>query len=285
MRILIVDGPGLHPAFYPRVLGASLHRRGHGVIVHPARDAATSWPGRHSFRRRAREVLSVHQPDVVHVVSSEPWMAESFLGRGIPVVHSGEGRCGRADWSVVPTRAALNRAAGDGAGPDFRIGLLPYAFEIADDVGAGGSFALAFIPAGDAEAKRRLNLLRLALPEIPIRDSGDAREARFVIALGSDEEAWPAGVGEGLSAARPVLASWGGTAQEYVLEGVTGFMAAPGDLKSLAAQARILWDQPEECARMGVESLRHARENFDAEDHAKAVQRWYLRAGASRLAV
>lgn len=285
MRILIVDGPGHHPAFYPRVLGAAFHRRGHGVIVHPAKDVATSWPGRHAFRRRAREVMSVHQPDVVHVVSSEPWMAESFLGRGVPVVHSGEGRCGRADWSVVPTRSALNRAAGDGAGPDFRIGLLPYAFDLAAGAGGEGDFALAFVPAGDAEARRRLNALRIELPEIPIRDSGDAREARLVMALGSDGEAWPAGVGEGLSAGRPVLASWGGAAQEFLLEGVTGFMSAPGDLKSLAAQAKVLWDQPEERARMGAEALRHAHEHFDAEAHAKAVQRWYLRAGASRLAV
>jgi hypothetical protein len=285
MRILVVDGPGRHPAYYPRVLGSALHRRGHGVIVHPARDASNSWPGRHAFRKRAKEVVAVHQPDVVHVIAAEPWVADAFGGRGLPVIHSGEGRCGRADWSVVPTHAALNRAAGDGAGPDFRVGHLPYAFDIASEAAPGGDFALAYVPAGDAAARRVLNEIRIALPDVPIRDSGDPREARFVLALGTDPAAWPAGVGEGLSAGRPVLASWGGTAQEFLLEGVTGFMAAPGDAASVAAQAKVLWEQPEECGRMGAEALRHAREQFDAEDHAKALLRWYLRAGASRLAV
>jgi hypothetical protein len=285
MRILVVDGQGRHPAFYPRVLGAALHRRGHGVIVHPARDASDSWPGRHAFRRRAREVLSVHQPDVVHVVSAEPWLAEAFFGRGVPVIHSGEGRCGRADWSVVPTHAALNRAAGDGAGPDFRVGHLPYAFEIESEVGAPGDFALAFVPAGDQAARSALNELRIALPDVPIRDAGDPREARFVVALGSDPAAWPVGIGEAMCAGRPVLASWGGTAQEFVLESVTGFLSAPGDLRSAAAQAELLWKQPEDAARMGAEALRHAKEHFDPDAHVKAVLRWYLRAGASRLAV
>ena len=35
MKILIVDGPGVHPRTAARALGRGLHGKGHGVIVHP----------------------------------------------------------------------------------------------------------------------------------------------------------------------------------------------------------------------------------------------------------
>ena len=50
----------------------------------------------------------------------------------------------------------------------------------------------------------------------------------------------------------PSLAAWGGTAQEFLLEGVTGFLSAPGDVASAVAQAKVLWEQADECERMGA---------------------------------
>ena len=285
MRILIVDAPGSHPSSYPRVLGGALHRLGHSAIVHPAKDAAGSWPFRHRFRRHAREVLSVHQPDIVHVVSREPWVADAFVDRGVPVVHSSEGRVSRSEWVVVPTRAALNVAAGSGQDLDVQVGHLPYAMEVAPPPASFGAFVRVFVPPGDARARRWVQDAARAVPFVPLRDDGDPREARAVLALASDPGAWPTGVVEAMAAGRPVITGWSGPSQEFVLEGVTGFLSAPGDVPSIAAHLAFLWDHPEDALRMGGEASEQARDELDPAAHAKILVRWYLRAGVSRLAV
>lgn len=285
MRILIVDAPGAHPDSYPRVLGAALHRLGHSAVVHPSKNAAGAWPFRHKFRRHAREVLSVHQPDIVHVVSREPWVAEAFVGRGVPVVHSSEGRVSRSEWVVVPTRAALNVAAGSGQDLDVQVGHLPYAMEISETPRTYGDFVRVFVPRGDARAARWVREAAGLAPFIPFHDGGDPREARAVLSLASDPGAWPGGVVEAMAAGRPVVTGWSGPAQEFVLEGVTGFLSAPGDVRSLAAHLGFLWDHPEQALRMGAEAADHAKDEFDPASHAKMLVRWYLRAGVSRLAL
>jgi hypothetical protein len=285
MRILIVDGPGNHPATYPASLGGALHRLGHLVVVHPVKDAKDTWPSRHRLGRRAKEVLGVHEPDVVHVVSSEPWFADAFADRGVPLVHSTEDRPSRADWLVVPTRFALNRVAGSGQGLQLRVGRLPYAMDRSAASESYGEFALARLAPGDAEAAARLDEAAWSLPFIPLRTDGDPRAARFVVGIASRGFAWPAGVAEAMAAGRPVIANWGGPETEFVLEGVTGFLSAEGDAASLRAQMEYLWDHPEEARRMGAEAAKHAKEHFDADEHARSLVRWYLRAGVSRLAV
>jgi hypothetical protein len=285
MKILIVDGPGTHPLTYATSLGGALHRLGHGVIVHPHKDVRDSWPSRHSLNRHARKVLEVHQPDVVHVISRAAWFAKAFSGRGIPIVHSAEDRAWTADWVVAPSRVALDRIAGSGEGVDLRVGRLPYAIDRSPLPESYGAYALASVPAGDAVAAKWVEEAAWSLPFLPLRTEGDPREARFVIALSSGSEPWPGGVAEAMAAGRPVIAHWGGAASEFVLEGVTGFLSASGDVASLRAQMEYLWDHPEEARRMGAEASKHAKEHFDPEVHAKALIRWYLRAGVSRLAV
>ncbi len=285
MRILIVDGPGSQPESYARVLGRALHALGHVIIVHPQRDAGSSWPARHRFRKHAAETLQIHQPDVVHVIARDPWLVDAFAGRGVPVIHTGEGRIARADWSVVPTKAALNEAAGSGEGLEVRVGRLPFAAECSAEPELYGSYALALAPAGDAAAESWLEETAWKVPFVPFRREGDPAEARFVLAMASSIGAWPCGIGEAMAAGRPVIASWAGAAQDFVLEGVSGFLSAPGDTSSLAAHVAWLWDHPEDALRMGAEGRKHALELFSPEAHAKTLVRWYLRAGVSRLAV
>lgn len=285
MRILIVDGPGAHPSSYPRVLGAALHRLGHSAIVHPAKDAVGPWPLRYKFRRKAREVLSVLQPDIVHVVSRETWIADAFVDRGVPVVHSSEGRVSRSEWVVVPTRAALNVAAGSGQDLDVRVGRLPYAMEAAPAPETYGTFVRVFTPPGDVRAARWVEQAGRAAPFVPLKAEGDPREARAVLALASDAGAWPSGVAEAMAAGRPVVTSWSGPAQDFVVEGVTGFLSAPGDVASVASHLAFLWDEPEAALKMGEEAAALAKEELDPAAHAKIIVRWYLRAGVSRIAV
>src|SRR5579862_5137174 len=112
MKILIIDGPGIHPRSAARALGFGLHAKGHGVIVHPIQMEKLGWFKSQSLAKRADQVLDVHQPDVVHVLSSEPWIADAFTGRGVSVVHSAFDRMSRADWVVAPSKPALARMGG-----------------------------------------------------------------------------------------------------------------------------------------------------------------------------
>jgi glycosyltransferase involved in cell wall biosynthesis len=285
MRILVVDGPGAHPESYARVLGRALHGLGHVVIVHPQRDAGTSWPARYRLRKKAAEAIQVHQPDVVHVLSRDPGFVDVYTRHGVPVVHTGDGRLSRADWTVVPTRAALNEAAGAGEGLDVPVGRLPFAAELAPVPELYGQFGLALAPAGDARAEVWIQDAARLAPFVPLRRQGDVAEARFILAVASKPGAWPPGISDAMAGGRPVLTFWGGASQEFVLEGVTGFMSAPGDTASLANHMIWLWDHPEDALRMGAEALKHAKEHFAPEPHARTLVRWYLRAGVSRLAV
>ncbi|HEX7897413.1 MAG TPA: glycosyltransferase [Planctomycetota bacterium] len=285
MKILIVDGPGSHPETYARVLCRALHDLGHVIVVHPQRDAGSSWPARHRLRKHAAEAIQIHQPDVVHVLARDAGFVDTYLKHGVPVIHTGEGRLSRADWGIVATRGALNEVAGGGEGLDIHVGRLPFASEISPAPELYGQYALALAPAGDAKAEAWIEKAAWEVPYIPMRREGDPREARFVVAMASTPSAWPSGISDAMAAGRPVIAFWGGAAQEFVLEGVTGFLSAPGDTKSLASHMAFLWDHPEDALRMGGESIRHAREHFAPEVHARTLVRWYLRAGVSRLAV
>ena len=286
MRVLIVDGPGIHPATTARSLGFALHGLGHGVIVHPMRSRPeTTWFNRSALGRDARKVLLGHNPDAVHVLSSDPRIAEAFLGNRVPVIHSTVDRPSKADWLIVPSQAALARLPASGPQREGRAAAIPFAIEIEDETPAPGDYALAVVDRADKQAQQWLKTASAAASHVPVRTEGDPREARFVISISSRAEAWPRGVAEAMAAARPVLAGWGGAAGEFVLEGVTGFLSAPGDVKSLSGHMAWLWDRPGEAMEMGLAGRHEARSCFGAEFQARALLRGYLRAGVSRLAV
>jgi glycosyl transferase family 1 len=284
MRILVIDGPGVHPRSAARALGAGLHHKGHGVIVHPIAMKDLGWFPRYGIQRRVAKILNVHHPDVIHVFTSEPWIADAFTGHGISVVHSTLDQPSRADWVIAPTRKARAGMAGQGPG-DNLASCLPYPIEIGDDVPGTGDFVLAMVDRKDRTARKWVDEARAIHPDIPVRYEGHPVEARFVISLSSREEIWPAGLAEAMAASRAVIAGWNGAATEFVLEGVNGYLSAPGDVTSLAAHLRFLWDQPDEAARMGFASRDEAKGHFGGDEQILTLMRWYLRAGVSRLAV
>ncbi len=285
MRILIVEGPGTRPAAYARVLGDALKHLGHRSVVRPLGDLTGSWSERRDMARVAGVMLESVRPDIVHALTSETWVAEAFVDRGVPVVHTAGDRPSRADWVVAPSRVGLDRIAGAGEGLDYRVGLLPYAAEIHPQNASYGRNALAVMDPADAEAGEWLEEAAWSVPWIPISDSGDPADARFVISVSSRPAAWQPGIAEAMTAGRPVIATWGGAAPEFVREAVTGYLSAPGDVESLVKHMDYLWDRPEQARRMGREAQELAFEFFDPEAHARTLLRWYLRAGVSRLAV
>lgn len=285
MRILVIEGPGDRPASYPRVLKSAFHHLGHRVIHHGLRDLSGAWVGRREVVRVAETLFRRAGPDVVHVLSSEPWVAEAFVGFGVPVVHTTEEKPSRTDWTVVPSRLGMDRVAGKGEGLDYRVGVLPYAVESPDPVPTYGPFALLRMDPDDREASRWVEEAAWRAPFVPLRDRGDIRAARFVVCVSSRKSAWPFGVAEAMAAGRPVIATWGGAAPEFVREGVTGFLSAPGDAASLSEHMVWLWDRPEKALEMGRTAREHAEHSLDPERHARTLIRWYMRAGASRMAI
>ena len=285
MKILIIEGPGNHPESYARALGGALHQLGHVAIVHPLRKTLGSWGVKHYVGRESKKILETHRPDIIHVVSSEPWIAETFTGKGVPVVHSTEDSPSKSDWVVVPTKVALIKAAALATGLERRISSLPYAVEISEEERSYGEYLLAAIDPGDKVAVDWVEMAAMDHPFVPVQLEGDPAHARAVISVSSRRPAWLPGLAEAMAAGRPVLASWIGLAPEFVIEGVSGFLSAPGDIKSLGSHLEYLWDRPEEAYQMGAEARRSAREYFGATKHARALLRLYMRAGASRLAV
>lgn len=284
MKILVIDGPGVHPRSAARALGGGLHRKGHGVIVHPIQLKELGWFPRHGIERRVAKILAVHSPDVIHVYTSEPWIADAFMGHGISVVHSTYDRPSRADWVIAPSLKARARLGGEGPG-DNLAACLPYPIEIGEDAPGLGDFVLALVDRKDKVARKWVTDAGKMHKDIPVRFDGNASDARFVISMSSKEEIWPVGLAEAMAAGRAVVAGWNGAATEFVLEGVTGFLSAPGDVTSLASHLRYLWDQPDEAAKMGFASREEAKGHFGGDEQVRTLMRWYLRAGVSRLAV
>lgn len=284
MKILIIDGPGVHPRSSARALGAALHHKGHGVIVHPIQLKELGWFPRHGIQKRVARILAVHHPDVIHVFTAEAFIADAFAGHGISVVHSTLEQPSRADWVIAPSQKARARLGGQGPG-DNLASCLAYPVEIGDDVPGVGDFVLALADRRDRIARKWIAEASAQHPDIPVRFDGSPAEARFVISMSSQDEAWPTGLAESMASGRALVAGWNGAAAEFVLEGVNGFLSAPGDVASLATHLRFLWDQPDEAAKMGFASREEAKSHFGGEEQVRTLMRWYLRAGVSRLAV
>jgi len=283
MKILIAHAAGGHPATYPRVLAEELKRLECEVVVQEMSSLQSSWASRFRLNVAARKLVAEQQPDLVHVIAADPAVAESFAGHGASVLHSTIGRPSDSDWVIAPSREAFLRVLGAAPSLDYRLTCLPFALDPGEAAIGAGTYVLG--KATDPGAAAWLEEAAMLVPDIPVRDEGDVREARFMVYLSSSPEAWPSGVPEALAAGRPVIANWGGAASEFVGEAVSGFLSAPGDAAGLAANIEYLWNHPGEALFLGMQAREDAKADFGIEAHAKALLKLYFRAGASRLAV
>jgi len=285
MRILLVDGGGPHPLGSVRALARALRSHGHRVFPLYLERQAWSALGRGRFLGSAREFLRSIHPDVVHVLGGDARLADGLSGYGIPVLHATLDPDSRADWVIAPTAEALRAARERRERDENRLGYLPFALDVPEGRPGPGSFVLVRVRDGDARAARWAEEMARRIPDVPLRTQGDVEEAKMLVSLASGPAGWPVGVAEAMAAGRPVIAGWGGAAQEFVVEGVTGFLSEPGDLPSVAGHIRYLWDQPEEAEALGIQGREAAREHFATERHVPVLLRWYFKASASRLAV
>lgn len=285
MKILIVHGGEAVPRTYPDVLALALWQLDCEVLLQEVSSVHRSWASRVRLGALARKLVAGHEPDLVHVIHPDPAVAQAFASRGASVIHSTIDRPSPSDWVVAPSQEAMGRIRAAAPGLDYRISCLPFAVDLGESATGAGSYVLARVDPGDPVAREWIEEAAARVPDVPVRDDGNLRDARFFLSVSSRPEAWPVGVAEAMAAGRPVVASWGGAASEFVGEAVSGFLCAPGDTAGLASNMEYLWNHPGEALFLGIQAREEAKQLFGVEAHARSLLKLYLRAGASRLAV
>jgi len=80
---------------------------------------------------------------------------------------------------------------------------------------------------------------------------------------------------EGMAAAKPLVASASGAVPEIVLDGETGLLVPPGDVKRLAEAMLSLLQDPARAASLGRAGRRRVETYFTAERYVRQVQEVY----------
>ena len=89
-------------------------------------------------------------------------------------------------------------------------------------------------------------------------------DARIYV-LPSYREGTPRSVLEAMATGRAILTSDAPGCRETVQNGVNGFLVKPRQSSDLAEKMRWMIDNPEDCRRMSLESLRIVRDKYDAQ--------------------
>src|SRR5262245_33268991 len=108
-------------------------------------------------------------------------------------------------------------------------------------------------------------------------------ESAAVFALPSYDEAMPVSLLEAMAAGVPAVASAVGSIPEVITDGVTGFLAAPGDTATLERQLRrLLLDEPL-AARIGAAARESARLRCAPERALRRLEEVYAAVGLSAV--
>ncbi|MFL5767511.1 MAG: glycosyltransferase family 4 protein [Actinomycetota bacterium] len=100
----------------------------------------------------------------------------------------------------------------------------------------------------------------VSLPGVlPPAALADRYASARVLVSASRYEGWPIAIAEAMASAVPVVAFDIPGVRELVRDGIDGLLVEPGDVDSLAASLRRLWDEPSLRSKMGSEASRRAR--------------------------
>jgi glycosyltransferase involved in cell wall biosynthesis len=90
--------------------------------------------------------------------------------------------------------------------------------------------------------------------------------ARFLVVPSRSYEMCPTVILEAMAMGLPIIASRIGGLPEIVQDGQTGLLFEPGNSEDLARKARLLWDNPEFCRKLGLSGrewvIRECREDI-----------------------
>ena len=93
-----------------------------------------------------------------------------------------------------------------------------------------------------------------------------------VLVLTSHAEANPVSILEAMAAEKPVVATRVGSVPETVLDGVTGYLAAPGDEAAISARVVQLLRDPGRAAAMGRAGREHVIAHWSVQHMVEGYQ-------------
>ncbi len=138
-------------------------------------------------------------------------------------------------------------------------------------VGARARFLGVQPPARVQELMRRATAM--CVPSLP--------------ATSGDDEGLPMGVVEAQASGAPLVVSRAGGMLEAVVDGVTGLVAPPGDVRAIAAHLVALLEDPERRTRFSAAARANVLETFDLRRQTARLEEIYdeaLRVGNARRA-
>jgi len=110
---------------------------------------------------------------------------------------------------------------------------------------------------------------------VPYRDLKALYSACDIFVLPSFGEGDPIALKEALASGKPLIGTKVGGIPAQIKDGWNGFLVEPGNEKQLAEKIRYLIDNPEERERMGENSRKLAREEFDWKKIAERYLKVY----------
>jgi len=252
---------------------------------------------------RAPLVLHLHGGGFERLSGS--WVARSFLERAACVIAPCESlrawvrsAARNAHALCVPSPVSIEPLAADAARPNLVLflGRLEAAKGIFDLLEAVAALRAAvpdvrLVCAGDGERiavaryAERLGAADAVRFTGWVGPSGKRAllEAAAVFALPSYDEAMPVSLLEAMSAGVPVIASPVGGIPEVVVDGVSGYLAAPGDTATLERLLRkLLLDRPLG-ERIGAAGRESARLRFAPERTLPRLEEIYASLGLCGL--
>jgi len=100
--------------------------------------------------------------------------------------------------------------------------------------------------------------------------------AADVVSLTSRWEGMPYALLEAMACSRPVVATAVNGCPEIVVDGVTGFLAPPGNTTAWARRAVDLLNDPVTAAKMGRQGRRRVEEKFSLQEMTAHIERLYV---------
>ena len=158
--------------------------------------------------------------------------------------------------------------------------LLPLAaliLPLLPGTGTYRAFILALIE--ELDLGGRIRLVRAAYADMPRLYA----EADVVIYPTIGEEPYGLVPLEAMSCDRSIVASRSGEIPETVVDGVTGFTVAPGDVSELADRVGLLLSSPEVVRRMARAGRERVMQDFDAAAYVDTLLRRFCVTGVGSL--
>jgi glycosyltransferase involved in cell wall biosynthesis len=197
-------------------------------------------------------------------------------GVDLAVFHPGEKQAARAELGIDQAAKVLLFAAHgirDNIWKDYHT--LRKAVALTDaHLQEGG---ITFIALGEDAPPERIGTAEVCFvpPQQDPRRVACYYRAADIYVHAARADTFPNTILESLACGTPVIATAVGGIPEQIIEGVTGFLVAPGDSMAMAHKMAYLLNSPDVRLRMGQAAAEDAKARFNLDKQASKYIQWY----------